>query len=167
MTVSKRILFQIALAVLALIGLAANGLYSQFRLAVMAQNFAMSDYPRLITLGRFSDAVYGLRLTGLHALTSTRDGDRKAAQADVKASYDAAKQAIGAYAGMINDDEDRGLNNKDLQLLDQYHDAQTPMLDAAARNDLKGARKLRTDSVTPAGDALRTNILAHIDYNKR
>ena len=52
-------------------------------------------------------------------------------------------------------------------LLDQQNDALTPMLDAAAHNELKGARKLRTDSVTPAGDALRTNILAHIDYNKR
>ena len=167
MTVSRRILLQIVLAVLALVGLAANSLYTQSHLAALADNFATDDYPSLITLDKFSNAVYSLRLAGLQDLTSVSDADRKATQEQVASRYADAKAALAPYASMINDDEDRGLYNKDVQLLDQYNAALQPMLAAAEHNDMDGARKLRNESITPAGNALRDNILAHIDYNKR
>ncbi|NWK80344.1 methyl-accepting chemotaxis protein [Aquitalea sp. LB_tupeE] len=167
MKISQRILFQILLSLIALVGISAYSIYVQSKLAATAKNFAEDDYPSLINLNNFSTRFAGLRLAGLQDIASISASDRMAAKAKTEQEYQAAKAAIGLYANMINDDEDRGHFNDDVRLLDKYYTALQPMLQAAERNDIAAAVKIRADTVSPVGDELNKAIQAHIDYNKR
>ena len=167
MTVSKKILLLILLSILAQVGISAYSLYTQSKLADTATSFSSDDYPSLIALGQFSNAVGTLRLAGLHELTSATAADRSVAKTEVNDAYQAARTALSEYQKMINDDEDRGYYNDDGRKLDQYYAALQPMLAAAERNSQEEALKIRSSAVTPAGNALTKAISAHIDYNKR
>ena len=167
MKISQRILFQILLSIIALVGISGYSIYVQSRLAATAKNFAESDYPSIITLDKFASSFSRLRLTGLQDLASATESDRAAAKGKTADDYQAAKSAIAEYASMINDDEDRGHYNDDIRLLDKYYAALQPMLQAAAQNDIASANKIRSSSVSPAGDELGKAIQVHIDYNKR
>ncbi|MEN3811138.1 methyl-accepting chemotaxis protein [Chromobacterium piscinae] len=167
MTVSRKILLLILLSILAQIGISAYSLYTQSRLAATATNFANNDYPSLITLDQFSNAVASLRLAGLQELTAASATDRAAAKGKVTEAYQAATASLARYQRIINDSEDRGHFNDDSRLLDQYYAALQPMLAAAENNRLEEALKIRASMVTPVGNALTKAIAAHIDYNKR
>ena len=167
MKISQRILLQITLSIAALIGISCYSIYAQSKLAATANNFATNDYPSLIVLNKFSSSFSSLRLAGLQGLASVTDSDRSASKERTSQEYQAAKSAIGQYSSMINDDEDRGHYNDDVRLLDKYYEALQPMLAAAERKDLEGASRIRASTVSPAGEALRQAISAHIDYNKR
>jgi len=167
MKISHRILFQILLAIIALAGISSYSVYVQSKLAATAKNFAEDDYPSIITLDKFSNQFASLRLSGLQNIASVTASDRATARTKTGQNYQAAKSALSEYANMINDDEDRGHYNDDVRLLDKYYTALQPMLDAAERNDIASADKIRVDAVSPVGDELNKAIQAHIDYNKR
>ncbi|UTH75009.1 methyl-accepting chemotaxis protein [Chromobacterium sp. IIBBL 290-4] len=167
MTVSKKILLLIALSILALIGIGSYSLYTQSQLAATSRNFAKVDFPSLILLDRLNNTFSLMRLTGMQALVAETAADRALVKGKLDQQYQTAKAALAEYGTMLNDDEDRGLYNDDLRLLEQYMGTMQPLLAAVDRGAMEEARQIRAHSATPAGDKLSHAIAAHIDYNKR
>jgi len=167
MKISQRIVFQLVFTIASVLAISIFSMHTQSKLAETAKNFAENDYPSVLVLDKFRASFASLRIGGLYEIASTTDAERSAAKERVEQAYQASKAALAEYSKMINDDEDRGLYNDDIRLLDKYYSALKPMLAAAESKDIASADKIRTTSVTPAGEELSKNIQAHLDYNKR
>ncbi|MEN3032518.1 methyl-accepting chemotaxis protein [Chromobacterium amazonense] len=167
MSVSKKILLLILLSILTLAGISAYSLYTQSRLADTASNFSQADYPKLITLNQFGNAIASIRLVGMQVLVADSEADRLAAKAKVDAAYAAAKSTLDQYGAQVDNEDDRALYQENVRLLNRYWGTMVPLMDAALRGNLAEALRLRTTSALPAGNALTKGIAAHIDYNKR
>ncbi|WP_137009951.1 methyl-accepting chemotaxis protein [Aquitalea aquatilis] len=167
MTVARRIIIQITLAIIAIIGITSFSVYTQKKLADTARKFSTVDYPNLITLNKLSQATGQLRVDTMQYLLSTTSDERAESKVSMSKSYTIAKSFLTDYERMIKNEEDRIDFNENKEKLETYYKKITPAMIAVEKGDLNLAIKIRKEQIVPAAKELFLAIEKHINYNKK
>ncbi|MBV8273141.1 MAG: MCP four helix bundle domain-containing protein [Cupriavidus sp.] len=168
MTISKRLLLTLSLALLALLFVGLGGIWQLNQAEERFEYFNDNTLGSVRDLTAVSDAVSAMRLALYrHALTEDAKG-----KAEVEAILaEASKRFDDTLAKYerddISDDTDRKLLEADRAAAKRYTDQFPALFERSRSNDYAGTQQMLTGELLDSSKALRKAIVDHIEYNAK
>ena len=166
MTIAKRLVLLISVAVLGLIAVGVLGLY-EMNIINQGMELANDNTIPSVTKVYQTRVRYQSMRTNLFFHTLTSDPAKKAAaERDFEKNRDEAFQLANEYlATMVTDDEDRKLAERSVTLLNEYLEKiARPLLELSRNNKLEEAVKV-IESGAPLVATIGDHFTAHAKYN--
>ncbi|MCP2091849.1 UNVERIFIED_ORG: methyl-accepting chemotaxis protein [Paraburkholderia sediminicola] len=170
MTLSRRLLLTLSVALMALVSVGAVGLWRLNQAQQRFEYVQTNIIPSIKELGNVKSEIGDYARLNYRYLLSTDDAGRAAAETALDALNQSVDQHIGTYLrDDISDDTDRQMVERDKANLAAYR-AAIQNLQAKARNgDLEDAEAMLADggAVRNAFATMTTGVENHIAYNDK
>lgn len=166
MTISKRLYFMIALAILGLGGMGGIGLYQLGHVFEAANYGNENSVPSLIVLNRAMKAFGQERVRAYRHVLSTDLATKTEIEAAIAVAQRDVKAAFDAYESLVSDDEDRKLLAVERQEVAEYAAALTEVIDYSRKNQTEQARQMLIKLAT-AAETVNQAITSHFEYNEK
>ncbi|MFP3247901.1 MAG: MCP four helix bundle domain-containing protein [Paraburkholderia sp.] len=170
MTLSRRLLLTLSVALAALVFLATFGLWRLNQAQQRFEYVQSNIIPSIKELGNVKSEIGNYARLNYRYLLSTDDADRAAAETTLDALNQSVDQHIGTYLrDDISDDIDRQMVESDKANLAAYRAAMKYFQAKARGGDLEDAKAMLVDggAVRNAFATMTTGVDNHIAYNDK
>ncbi|OWY37501.1 methyl-accepting chemotaxis protein [Xenophilus sp. AP218F] len=166
MTITKRLLLTIVLALIAMLLVGGQGLWQQRQANDRFNYLKVNTFPSIHALDDAKEAFAESRLTVARSVALTDPAAKAAQQAAVADLDKRIDAALAEYEkDLISNDADRKLLNVDRDLLAKYRATREQYQQALHANNVAQADKLMTAEMADEGKALNQAFLDHIEFN--
>lgn len=166
MTIIKRLLITLTVALLALIAVGSYGILQQSQANERFDYLKANTFPSIKDLDDAKDAYYSIRAGSLRYslfTDSAKRGELESAIADNEKKFD---QAMAIYEkDLISDDTDRKMLGVDRADMAAFRAVRLKYIELARANNMDGARAALAGEFATTGDALIKDLTDHIGYN--
>ncbi|UTH73664.1 methyl-accepting chemotaxis protein [Chromobacterium sp. IIBBL 290-4] len=166
MTITKRLLLTISLALIAMLVVGVQGLWQQKKANERFEYLKINTFPSIHALDEGKEALAGIRLT-LARSVALSDPAAKAQQQARMSELDKRFDAtIDKYEkDLISDNTDRKMLQADRDAMKTYRQQRDKYLQLMQANDVAGADKLMLGDMADEARTLNQLLLDHIEYN--
>lgn len=166
MTISKRLYFMIALAILGLSGMGGIGLYQLGHVFEAANYGNENSVPSLIVLNQAMKAFGQERVRAYRHVLSTDLTKKTEIEAAIALAQSEVIAAFDAYEPLVSDEEDRKLLAAERQGITEYAAALTQVIEYSRKNQTEQAGEMLVTLAT-AAETVNRAITAHFEYNEK
>ena len=167
MTIIKKLLITLGIALLSLLLIGGLGMYQLKTSTKLFEDQVNNFTPSIHDLNDATYAFMDARSAVTKGGMSTDAGVRKTAEAEAETAFKKLDDALGAYEkNDVSDDHDRSLINDDKTKAAAYSVATRKYFSLLATgHDDDEAKKMVSGVMSEAGGAFRKALIDHIDYN--
>ncbi|WP_158253738.1 methyl-accepting chemotaxis protein [Chromobacterium alticapitis] len=166
MTITKRLMITIALALIAMIAVGAQGLWQQKQANERFDYLKVNTFPSIHDLDEGKEALADMRLA-LARSAALSDAAVKSAQLallpDLDKRFDATMDKY--EKDLLSNDEDRKMLQADRDAMKIYRQQRDKYLQLMQANDAAGADRLLVGDMSSEAKTLNQLLLDHIEFN--
>lgn len=166
MTISKRLLIMMIVAIGSLIIVAGQSMIQMKRVYQEANYGNENVVPSILQLNIAQRNFMQMRIRIYRLQLNTDPKAIPEIEASIKESQRGFEDAIRAYGPLVTNDEDRGLLEADKRLFATYWEKVTPVMDAIREHRLNEVPQL-TAVVVPIARDLQNALEAHMHFNEK
>jgi Four helix bundle sensory module for signal transduction len=170
MTISRRLIIALTIAVLASIVVGLDGLWSLNQAQQRFEYVQTNIIPSVAELiGARGDASNLTQLSFQHLITADSAGKTSVEQAMISLDKSLDRHIATYERDDISDDNDRKLLEADKAAVAPYRSARQNFLEKSRAGDLEGAKASLLDGgdVYNASGVLRAALMRHVEYNNK
>ncbi len=166
MTITKRLMLTIALALIAMIAVGIQGLWQQKKANERFDYLKINTFPSIHDLDEGKEALADIRLTLARSVALTDPAAKAAQQAQMSELDKRFDATMDKYEkDLISDDTDRKMLQADRDAMKTYRQQREKYLQLVQANDAAGADKLMLGDMSNEAKTLNQLLLDHIEYN--
>jgi len=164
MSVAKRMYLLLVTAAVAILVTGLIGILQMKEVYTSANYVAVNTQPSIIILNRVMTGYGELRAELNRHVLSTDVAEMAAVDKLIEASTKKMNQALKDYEGVISDDKDKALLQKDEALILEYERDIQPALSHSRANETEAAFKA-LNSTLAKSEAINAQLEEHMNYN--
>ncbi|QEL55584.1 methyl-accepting chemotaxis protein [Chromobacterium paludis] len=166
MTITKRLMMTIALALLALIVVGGQGLWQQRQANERFDYLRINTFPSIHDLDEAKVVLADMRLALARGAAMVDPAARQAQLGllpDLDRRFDAAMDKYEKE--LLSNDEDKQMLQADRESMKAYRGQRDKYLQLLRANDVPGADKLLVGEMSEVAKSLNQQLLAHVEFN--
>ncbi|MGI4861053.1 MAG: methyl-accepting chemotaxis protein [Janthinobacterium lividum] len=170
MTITRRVLVLLSVAIAALIFVGALGIRALGKAQDRFEYVQVNTLPSIIALTDIRRDFFKLRVLSLRELIVTTDEDRAEIDQSRQSAAQQLDHELGEYESQdISDDTDRRMLGADRDALRGYQTVAAAMVAKSRAGDHEVAARMvsRQGELTVAGNAMQKVLSEHVDYNQK
>ena len=168
MSITQRLVITLLLALGALLGVGAGGLFQLYESQQRIEFLQSNTLPSLKTLDEAALTFSRVRISSYqHALFSDTATKRKIEQQIIEDEKVFSDLLATYERDLISDEEDRKLLDDDRAAVLAYHDILATALERSNSGDVDGARTILTTALFATARVISGALTAHIEYNQK
>ncbi len=166
MTIAKRLILLIVVAILGLLAVGGMGLYEMERINQGLEFSNNDSIPSISTVDSIHSNLLGLRVRVLYHILVASPQDKAAAEKAIDEQKAEIAKLVNTFSSsLVSNDKDRKYIDDTRVMLDEYYGIVAQVLDLSRANKADEAREFLQQTGARAGQKMTENIVQHARYN--
>ncbi|PRP70746.1 hypothetical protein BUE93_10730 [Chromobacterium amazonense] len=165
MTITKRLMLTIAMALIAMVVVGVEGLWLQKKANERFDYLNTNTFPSIHVLDEAKEVLAGVRLTLARSVALNDPAAKSAQQARMQELDKRFDDVLAKYEKLVSDDTDRKMLQANRDGMQAYRQLRDKYMQLIQANDVAAADKLMLGDMADASRSVNQSLLDHIEYN--